>query len=80
MIEARVDHSVRSGRAVAQTLEVIERTALHIGSCRSKGRGSRIRTSQPEHLMARADEFRNDCGANKACSSRDKDSHILFSL
>jgi hypothetical protein len=49
-----VDHPVRSDRSVAQALEIFQRTAMYIGSCGANGRGSRIRTSQGEHLMARA--------------------------
>jgi hypothetical protein len=52
---------------------------MYIGSDRGKGLGSRVRSSQPEHSMTRADEFWNDCGTNEACGPSDKDSHVLFS-
>jgi hypothetical protein len=78
MNEASVDHSVRGGRPIAQTLKIIERSTLHIGARRSKRRGGGIRTSQAEHLMTCADEFWNDCGANEAGSPSDKDTHCLL--
>jgi hypothetical protein len=80
VVEARVDHGVRRRRALAQTVEVIERTALYIGSGRSEGCGSRIRTSETEHLMARADEFWNDRRAKETCRPRDKNTHLLSSF
>jgi hypothetical protein len=79
MYESSVDHSIGSARALTQTLEVVERPTLHIGSRRAKRCSGSIRTSQPEHLMACADEFRNDCGANETRCPGDKDSHILSS-
>jgi hypothetical protein len=81
MNEARVDNGVGSARAFAQTVEVVERTALHSSSRRHKGRCSRIRAGQPEHLMTCADQFWNDCGANETGSPSNKDTHLpLLSL
>jgi hypothetical protein len=34
---------------------IFQRTAMYIGSCGGNGRGSRIRASQAERLMARVD-------------------------
>jgi len=34
-------------------------------TCRGKGRSTLIRTSKPEHLMARVNEFRNNRRAEK---------------
>ena len=53
---------------------------MYLGSSGGKGRGTCIRTREAEHLMTRADEFLNDCGADEACSPGDKDTHTLFSL
>jgi hypothetical protein len=77
MNEASVDHSVREGRPIAETIKIIERSTLHIGARRSERRGGSIRTSQPEHLMTCANEFWNDGGANEARSPSDKDTHCF---
>src|ERR1035438_9008590 len=50
---------------------------MNIGSSGGKRRGTGIRTREAEHLMTRADEFLNDCGADEACSPSDKDTHSL---
>ena len=42
--------------------------------------GARIRASETEHLMARADELLNNGGTDKACSTGDEDTHRNFSL
>src|ERR1700733_2370475 len=53
---------------------------MDIGSSGGKGGGTCVRTREAKHLMTSADEFLNDCGADEACSSGDKDTHTLFSL
>src|SRR5216683_7617718 len=53
---------------------------MYIGSSGGKGRGTCIRTRDALHLMTRADEFLNDCGADEASSPGDKDTHSPFSL
>ena len=53
MNEGGVDHAIRSGCSAAQAFEIIERTAMHIGPCRGKGRGRRIRTSEAEDRVSR---------------------------
>jgi len=50
--KGRVDHPVRSDRSAAQALEIFQRTAMYIGSCRGNRRGSHIRASQAEYLMS----------------------------
>src|SRR5258708_1904800 len=78
MDESCVDHAVRSGRSAAQAVEIFERTAKHIGACGDQRLCARIRTSQPEHLMARANQFVNYGGAYKARRACNKNTHILF--
>jgi hypothetical protein len=53
---------------------------MYISSSGGKGSGACIRTREAEHLMARADEFLNDCGADEPCGPGNKDTHTLFSL
>jgi hypothetical protein len=53
---------------------------MYVGSRRDKGLGCRIRASEAEHLMTSIDQFSDDCGADEAGSSSDKNTHILFLL
>ena len=52
MDEGRVNHTVRSGRSATQAIEIFERTAVYIGSCRSNRGGGGIRASEAEHLIS----------------------------
>ena len=65
-------------RATAQALEIFERTAMDIGSRRGKGRGSRIRAGEAEHLMPRGDQFSDDGGADEAGRAGDEDTHVFL--
>ena len=42
----RMNHSVRSSRSAAQTLEIVERTTMHIGAYRGERLGTCVRTSE----------------------------------
>src|SRR5690348_9717280 len=52
---------------------------MYAGSRCAKGFGCRIRAREAEHLMTSADQFSDDCGTDKACSSGNKNTHILSS-
>jgi hypothetical protein len=52
---------------------------MHLGAGSGKRPGGRIRASEAEHLMARADEFLNDGRADEACSTRYEYTHVWFS-
>ena len=73
--ESRMDHALRSGRSAAQGLEIFERTAVYIGPCRGKGRGSRVRASKAEHLVSRGDQFSDDGGADESSRAGNEDTH-----
>jgi hypothetical protein len=75
-----VDHSVSSRCAAAKAFEIFERTAMYAGSRRDKGLGCRIGASETEHLMTNVDQLSDDGGTDEACSSGDKNAHILFLL
>src|ERR1700687_3111815 len=53
---------------------------MYVGSRREKEFACRIRASEAEHLMTSVDQFSDDCGTDEACSSGDKNTHILFLL
>jgi len=59
---------LRAGSRAVETCEVCEPAKMV---------GSLIRTSETEHLMARADEFWNDCRPDEARSPRDKNTDLL---
>jgi hypothetical protein len=80
VVEARVDHAIRRGRATAQALEIFKRTAMDLPACRGELHRTCLRPGEAEHLMTRSDELPNDCGADEACSPGDENTHILFLL
>ena len=51
----RMNHTVRSSRSAAQTLEIVERTTMHIGACRGERLGTCVRASETEDLVSRVD-------------------------
>jgi hypothetical protein len=77
MDESGVDDAIRGGGSTLQTIKIVESPPMHLGTSGGKRLGGRIRASEGEHLMARADEFLNDGRANEACSAGDEDTHVL---
>ncbi len=75
MDEGGVNHAVRLGCPAAQTLQVFKITSMHLGTPSDKRLGARIRASETEHLMARADQLLNNGGADKAGRSGDEYTH-----
>ena len=63
-----------------QAVQVFEIAPVHFGPGGGERRGGRIRSGEAEHLVARADEFLNDGGADEACRSGDENTHQVFSL
>jgi hypothetical protein len=64
--ECGVEDPVGRRRARAQAVEVVEGTAVHLGSGGGHGGRRRLRASEPEDLVAGADELGNDGGADEA--------------
>ena len=77
-MEARMDHSIGGSRAISQTLQIVERTALCLSSRLRQGCGGRIRAGESAHLMARMDEFRNNRGTNESCGAGQENTHSGF--
>ena len=75
-----MDHALRHGRAATQAFQVFEIAAMHLGPGGEEGLGARIRASEAQHLMAGADEFLNNGGADKTCRSGDENTHREYSL
>jgi hypothetical protein len=72
-----VDDAIRASRSTPQAVGIVELTPMYLGTRRDERPGGRIRASQAEHLMARADEFLNDRSSDEACSASDEDPHGL---
>ena len=60
VLEREVDHAVRGGSPAPQAVQIIEGAAVHLCSGRGEGIGRGIRASEPDDLMAGADELGND--------------------
>ena len=61
--------------ALAQAVEIIERAAVHLCSGGGEGSGRGIRASEPDDLMARAEELGDDGGADPAGRAGDEYAH-----
>ena len=53
---------------------------MHLGTPGDERLGARIRASEPQHLMARIDEFLNNGRTDKAGRPGDENTHHEFSL
>ena len=70
-----VDHAVRGGCPSAQAFQVLNMTPVRLGAGVNERPGGCVRTSKPDHLMARADEFLDDGAADESRCPGDKYSH-----
>jgi hypothetical protein len=75
VLEREVDHAIRSSSGTAQGIEVVERAALHLCPGGNEGGGGGLRASQPHDLVPRADELRDDGGADPAGRPGDENTH-----
>jgi hypothetical protein len=57
VLEREVDHAIRRGSPVPQAVEIVKGAAMHLCPGGREGSGRGIRASQPEDLMAGADEL-----------------------
>ncbi len=73
--ERGVDDAIRCSRAAFQAVVIVESTPMRLGTGRGEQPRGRIRASQAEHLMARADELLHDGRANESCGAGDEDTH-----
>jgi hypothetical protein len=80
VMEGGVDDPLRRSRATAQAVQILQRTALDIGSGRSKRRGGRILARQAEHRMPSAEQLAHDGRANISGRTRNKNTHTVSLL
>jgi hypothetical protein len=70
----------KGGGSTAQAVEILQVTAMDLRTSSGKRRGCRIGASEAEHLMARLHDLLNNSRTDKACSTRDEDTHYDFSF
>lgn len=75
MLEREVDDAVCRRRSRTQAVQVVEGSAVDLGSRGGHGRGRGVGTGEPEDLMARADELGDDGGADEAGRTGDEHAH-----
>lgn len=79
MVEGGVDDGVRPACALAQAFQIVERATMSLCAHRREGRRSGVGAGEPEHLMARCDEFADDGGTDKAGRAGNEDAHVKVS-
>ena len=75
MVEGRVDDAVGRLCGGAQAVQVVHVAAEDLRPGTGERLGARVRTAEPDHVMACADEFRNEIGTDKAGGAGQKHSH-----
>src|SRR5260370_19479744 len=66
MDESCVNDPIGCGCSAAQTFEVSQISAMHLGPCSLKRLGTRIGSGEAQQLMTCFDELLDDCRTNKA--------------
>ena len=60
------DDAVGLGRALAQSVEIVERAVVDVRSGARERRGDAVRTGEPEHVMARLEQVTDDGRADES--------------
>jgi len=76
MVECRVDDAFGRRCGGAQAVQVVHVAAEDLRPDTGERLGAFVRTREPDHVMASADQFRDDRRAYETCSTRNKYSHI----
>ena len=66
MVEGRVDDAVGRLCGGAQAVEIIHVAAEDLRPGSGERLGARVRTAEPDHVMACADQFRNQRRADES--------------
>ena len=77
MVESQVDDGVHAGCTAAQAIQVLEVTALHLGTGCLQLLRTGITARKSAHVVPCPDEFLDQFRADKSCCSRDEDSHFF---
>jgi hypothetical protein len=71
-----VKDGVGRSRTAAEAFQVLQIAAMDFGALCGQKLGARIAASKPEHLVPRADEFRDNPGADESCCTCDENTHV----
>ncbi len=66
MVEGRVDDAVGQLCGGAQAVQVVHVATENLRPGMGERLGARVRTAEPDHVMACVDEFRNEKATDKA--------------
>jgi hypothetical protein len=80
VIERQVHHRIHACRSAAQALQILKIAAMHLGARSLQLLCTGVAPCQAAHLMACGDEFLHQCGSDKTCRSRYKNTHATVSL
>src|ERR1700722_19148287 len=75
MVKGRMNHAIRQGRATAQAFEVFQRASMRLSAGICERLCTLIGTSQPDHLMAGANQLGNKSGTDESGSAGNKNTH-----
>ena len=75
VVEGQMDDAIRSGRALLETVQILERPAMNLGAGCSQLRRFLVRTTEAEHLMARRDQLLDDGRADESGRTGDEHTH-----
>src|ERR1700722_16116424 len=64
MIKTGMNHAIRIGSSLSQTLHVLKIASMDVGASTRKLLGSRVRSGKSEHLMPAGNQIRNDSRTN----------------
>ena len=78
VVEGGMDHAIRPGCSAAQTVQILDVAAKHLGAAGGERPGARLRTRQAKHLMACSEKFLDDGRADKAGGTGDENTHHDF--
>ena len=75
VVEGRVDDAVSRLCGGAQAVQVVHVAPEDFRPGTGKRLGARVRAAEPDHVMACADEVRNEIGTDKASGAGQEHSH-----
>ena len=76
VVESGVDDAISRRCADPEAVQVVEVAAEHLRPGTGKRLGARIRTAEPDHMVARLNEFRNEMRTDEAGGACQKHSHL----
>ena len=75
VLEREVDDTVGRCDGLAQTIEIVQISALHLGPGSDQRRGGAVRARESHDLVARSEQLGDDGGADVTGRAGDENSH-----